>query len=155
MLFVLFKLGNDRYAMPARRVVEIVPLMALKRLPQAPPGLAGILNYRGHPVPVVDLCELALGHPADERLSTRILITHFLDSDGQQRLFGLVAEHATEILRKEPQDFAETGVHLGAAPYLGPVLMDPEGPVQWIDEQRLLSEPVRDLIIAETAIGQS
>jgi chemotaxis-related protein WspB len=155
MLFVLFRLGNDRYAMPASRVVEVVPLMALKRLPQAPPGLAGILNYRGRPVPVVDLCELALGHPASEQLSTRILITYHSDAEGENRLLGLVAEHATEILRKEAQDFAETGVHLGAAPYLGPVLMDPQGPVQWIDEQRLLPEPVRDLIFAETVNAES
>jgi chemotaxis-related protein WspB len=155
MLFVLFRLGNDRYVMPASRVVEVVPLMALKRLPQAPPGLAGILNYRGRPVPVVDLCELALGHPASEQLSTRILITHHWDAAGENRLLGLVAEHATEILRKEAQDFAETGVHLGAAPYLGPVWMDPQGPVQWIDEQRLLPEPVRDLIFAETVNAES
>src|SRR6266403_5966949 len=83
MLFLLFQLGNDRYALEAKRVVEVVPLLALKRIPQAPRGVAGIFNYRGRPVPAVDLSELALGQPANERLSTRIIIIHYQDATGQ------------------------------------------------------------------------
>ena len=49
MLFLLFQLGKDRYALEASRVVEVVPLLALKQLPQAPKGVAGIFNYRGPP----------------------------------------------------------------------------------------------------------
>ena len=40
MLFLLFQLGNDRYVLEASRVVEVVPLLALKQLPQAPEGVA-------------------------------------------------------------------------------------------------------------------
>src|SRR5215471_14522815 len=79
MLFLLFQLGNDRYALEARRVVEAVPLLELTRLPQAPKGVAGIFNYRGHPVPAIDLCELTLGVAASERFSTRIIIVHHPD----------------------------------------------------------------------------
>jgi chemotaxis-related protein WspB len=152
MLFLLFQLGNDRYALEASRVVEVVPLLALKQLPQAPKGVAGIFNYRGRPVPAVDLCALTLNQPARERLSTRIIIVNLPDASGAGHLVGLVAEHATEILRREPGDFVESGIRLGSAPYLGPVLMDPQGPIQWVHEQRLLSEPVRDLLFAETAV---
>ena len=152
MLFLLFQLGNDRYALEASRVVEVVPLLALKQLPQAPKGVAGIFNYRGSPVPAVDLCALTLNQPARERLSTRIIIVNLPDANGADHLVGLVAEHATEILRREPGDFVESGIRLGSAPYLGPVLMDPLGPIQWVHEQRLLSEPVRDLLFAETAV---
>lgn len=148
MLFLTFQLGQDRYALQASRVVEIVPLLALKRLPQAPRGVAGIFNYRGAPVPAVDLCELTLGHPASERLSTRIIIIHYPDANGSQRLLGLIAEHATETLRKDSNDFVESGVNVAAAPYLGPVLMDSQAPIQWIHEQRLLPEPVRDLLFS-------
>ena len=41
MLFLLFRLGHDRYALEARRVVEVVPLLALKKIPQAPRGVVG------------------------------------------------------------------------------------------------------------------
>lgn len=149
MLFLLIHFGKDRYALEARRVVEVVPLLELKRLPQAPKGVAGIFNYRGEPVPVVDFSELVQGCPAAERLSTRIIIVHHPDGTGRNRLLGIIAEYATQMVRLAPKDFRDTGVKLEAAPYLGPVLMDSEGPIQWLHEQRLLSEPVRNLLFSE------
>ena len=149
MLFLLFRLGHDRYALEARRVVEVVPLLALKKIPQAPRGVAGLFNYRGQPVPAVDLGELTLGQPASPRLSTRIILVQYPDDTGKNRLLGLIAEQATEIIRKEPNDFAPTGVQMRAAPYLGPVAMDSQGGIQWVYEQRLLSGPVRDLLFSQ------
>jgi len=149
MLFLLFHLGKDRYALEARRVVEVVPLLELKRLPQAPKGIAGIFNYRGQPVPAVDLSELTLGFPAAERFSTRIIIVHHPDGTGRNRLLGIIAEFATQMVQFETNAFVDPGVKIGAAPYLGPVLMDSQGPIQWLHEQRLLSEPVRNLLFSE------
>jgi len=152
MLLLLFKLGNDRYALDAGRVVEIVPLVALKKVPQAPKGLAGIFNYRGQPVAAVDLCELALGRPASERLSTRIIIINYQTPEGAGRLLGLIAEHATQTLRKEAKEFVDPGIQIGEAPYLGPVLLDPQGPIQLVHEQRLLPARVRDLLFAQPSV---
>ena len=150
MLFLLFQLGKDRYAIEARRVVEVVPLLELTRLPQAPSGVAGIFNHRGCPVPAIDLCELTFGFPAAERLSTRIIIVHHPDANGRPRLLGIIAEYATQMVRFEQSQFVDTGVKIGAAPYLGPVLMDSQGPIQWLHEQRLLSEPARTLLYSES-----
>jgi len=148
MLFILFQLGSDRYALEASRVVEVVPFVGLKRLPQAPKGVAGIFNYRGQPVPALDLSELTLDQPAHERLSTRIIIVNCPDEPGQQRLLGLVAENATEMLRKNPNEFVPAGVRVDATPYLGPVLMDRLGPIQWVNDQRLLTQSLRQLLFA-------
>jgi chemotaxis-related protein WspB len=99
----------------------------------------------------VDLSEITLGRPASERLSTRIVVVNYADAAGQSHLLGLVAERATEMLRKELKDFVDPGVKIAAAPYLGPVLMDKGGPIQWLYEQRLLPEPVRELLFSEVA----
>jgi chemotaxis-related protein WspB len=149
MLFLLFQLGEERYALAAENVVEVVPLLALKKFPQAPKGVAGIFNYRGQPVPAVDLGALTLGRPANERFSTRIIIVNHPDGNGTNHLLGLIAEHATEILRRDAKDFIDTGVKLSAAPYLGPILMDGTSAIQRIYEHRLLPEPVRDILFAE------
>jgi chemotaxis-related protein WspB len=150
VLFVLFQLGKERYALAASRVVEVAPLLALKRLPQAPKGVAGIFNYRGRPVPALDLSELALGVPSSERLSTRIIVVNYQSADGLLHLLGLIAEHATEMLRKDPKDFVEPGLKIDAAPYLGPVLIDSQGAIQWLDTQQILSESTRDLLFANS-----
>ncbi len=149
MLFLLFQLGTDRYALEANRVVEVVPLLALKHPPQSPKGLAGIFNYRGQSVPALDLCELALGRPARERLSTRIIIVQCPDERGAPHLLGLIAEQATEMLRKDPQCFVDSGINTKAAPYLGPVLLDSKGAIQLINEQRLLPAPIRALLFSQ------
>ncbi len=36
MLFLLFQLGKDRYVLEAARVIEVLPLMDLKQIPEAP-----------------------------------------------------------------------------------------------------------------------
>jgi chemotaxis-related protein WspB len=152
MLFLLFQMGKDRYALEASRVVEVLPMLALKQLPQSPNGFAGLFNYHGRPVPVLDLCQLTIGQPAAERLSTRIILINCPDGRGGQRLLGLIAEHATEMLRRNPRDFVDPGFKSKDARYLGPVLLDPKGAIQWIHEQHLLSEHVRNVLFAEPAL---
>jgi chemotaxis-related protein WspB len=77
MLFILFQIRRDRYALPASDIIEVLPLINLKGLPNAPAGVAGILNYRGTPVPVIDVNEMILGEPAAQRLSTRIILVKY------------------------------------------------------------------------------
>ena len=150
MLFLLFQLGNDRYALDSSRVVEVLPLLDLKKIPQAPRGVAGIFNYHGQPVPTVDLSELTLGRPAGERLSTRIILMNYSGDDGKDHLLGLIAEHATEMIRRNKNDFTDAGVKLRAAPFLGPVLADDKGVVQLIHEEKLLSGNLREFVCSET-----
>jgi chemotaxis-related protein WspB len=147
MLFLLFQLGQDRYAIEARKIVEVLPLMRLKQLPHAPRGVGGILNYRGKPIPAIDLCALALGRPAKERLTTRILVVQ--SSCG--RCLGLIAEHANETMIREPQEFMEGGVTVDGAPYLGLVTQGRGGLVQWVDPERLLSDDVREALFQQAA----
>lgn len=153
MLFLLFHLGQERYALEAGQVVEVLPLLRLRPIPHAPRGVAGLINYRGQPVPVVDLSELAVGKPSADHFSTRIMIVNHPDADGNLRLLGLIAEQATGMVRKKPEELQDAGVRIAAASYLGPLLMDDAGAIQCIQTRRLLSESVRDLVYSES--GQS
>jgi chemotaxis-related protein WspB len=149
MLLLVFRLGEDRYALDTAQVAEVVPLVNLKRLPQAPPGLAGLMDYRGQIVPVIDLSELALGKSAPLRMSTRIIITRDAHGDGSERSLGLIAENATSMLRRDAEDFHPAGVRHEGAPYLGPVCTQEGSIIQWVDAQRLLSPELRHAIYAE------
>src|SRR3954469_14575780 len=127
MLFLLFELGADRYALDARQVAEVLPLVTIKHIPQAPPSVAGIFNYRGTPVPVVDVSQLALGRAAERRLSTRIVLVNHTDDEGKPRLLGLIVERVTQTARHEETDFVPSGVSSEGAAYLGPVATDERG----------------------------
>ena len=64
MLFLVFQLGKDRYAIEAHQVIEVLHLVNVKQIPQAPAGVAGVFDYHGASVPLIDLAELALGKPS-------------------------------------------------------------------------------------------
>jgi chemotaxis-related protein WspB len=149
MLFLLFQLGQDRYALDTSRVAEVLPLVDIARIPQAPPGVAGLFNYRGVPVPVIDLSQLTIGRPAQSRLNTRIVLVHYPDGGGGTRLLGLIAEKVTETVRRDKADFVATGVTSDRVPYLGPVATDARGLMQWIDVESLLPASVRAVLFTQ------
>lgn len=149
MVFVIFQLGHDRYALDASRVVEVLPLVHLQRIPRAPAGVAGLFNYRGRPVPAIDLSELTQGRKSLEQLSTRLFVINHPDESGRNHLLGLIVEHATRTIQRDPGDFVEPGLNLGAPPYLGPVLLEGGGVIQLILEQRLLPAEIREIVMSD------
>ncbi|HVM48773.1 MAG TPA: chemotaxis protein CheW [Candidatus Acidoferrum sp.] len=149
MLFLLFQVGENRYALETSRVVEVVPLVELKPLPQAPEGVAGVFDYRGRPIPAVDLASLMLGRPARELLSTRIVVVNYPDDFGSNHFLGLVAERVTSTLRKDARDFVDPGGHPGLSPQLGPILMEDGTAIQWVHERRWLPQRVSELLTSD------
>lgn len=151
MLFLLFQLGKDRYALDVARVVEVIPLVQLKAVPQAPRGVAGLCNYRGKAVPVIDLSALALDRPARSRLSTRLILVRHPGAGGSDELLGLLAEQVTDTIRRETAEFAPAGVDNPEARYLGPVTRDRTGLVQRIEAAQLLTPEVRAVLFRAQA----
>jgi chemotaxis-related protein WspB len=149
VLFLVFELARDRYVLDVSQIAEVLPLLAIKQIPQAPPAVAGVLNYRGAPVPVIDLSQLTLGRPAERRLSTRIVLVHYPDARGGTQLLGLIAEKATHTVRREETDFIASGVTSEGAAYLGPVAPDAHGLLQWLDAGTLLPASVRDMLFRQ------
>jgi chemotaxis-related protein WspB len=149
MLFILFQLGSDRYALPARDVAEVLPLISVKVLPGAPTGVAGLVDYRGAAVPTIDLSALAFGRPSARRVSTRLLMVRYPHPRGGERLLGVIAEHATEMLAKEPGDFQPTGITTETSRYLGPIVHDARGMIQRVEVAGLLSAELRAALFKE------
>lgn len=146
MLFLLFQLGQTRFALDTGRIAEVLPLVAITAIPQAPAGVAGLLNYRGTPVPAIDLSQLIMGRSARERFNTRIVMVHYPDGHGGTRLLGLVAEKVSETVRLDPSDFVASGMTTDRASYVGSVATDVRGLLQRIELERLLPDAVRNVL---------
>ncbi|MEJ5058660.1 MULTISPECIES: chemotaxis protein CheW [unclassified Pseudomonas] len=147
VLFLVFRIGSERYALQAIEVAEVLPRVALKPIPRAPDWVAGVFAYRGAVVPVIDLCALTFGTPAQARTSTRLVLVHFRpDESSEGKLLGLILEQATDTLRCNPADFQPYGLDNRQAPYLGPVREDEQGLLQWVRVADLLDERVRALL---------
>jgi chemotaxis-related protein WspB len=151
MLFVLFQVGKDRYAIRASEVVEVLPLVDLKTVPSAHPSVAGILMYRGKPAPVIDLTRCLSAAAASQRLSTRILVVNYTLDSGETRMLGLMAERANETIAREESDFTDGGVSNENAPYLGPVAQDSRGLIQWVQTKVLLPPDLQATLFRESS----
>jgi len=146
MLFLVFHLGQDRYMLDARQVAEVLPLIGIMQIPQAPPGVAGVFNYRGTLVPAIDLTQLMLGRAARQRLHTRIVVVHYTAEDGATNLLGLIVERVTETVRRDTADFTAAGV---TAAHLGHIAADRHGLAQKIEVSQLLPASVRKLLFQQ------
>src|SRR5579862_2653787 len=91
-----FGLAARRYALDLASIERVVRAVALDRIPGLPPAIRGVFNLHGRLVPVGDMRH-RLGLAAREiELDDRIVVTR-----AAGRLFGVVAEGGTEVVRSE------------------------------------------------------
>ncbi len=129
MLFLQFEIGEDRYLIAATDVVEVVPPARLKKIPNTPSYVAGLLNYRGEAIPVVDLCYLMTGQVCKHKLSSRIAVVTYRRSGKQKVSIGLLIEHMTETAVWDESDFSDSGVKMKENGYFGDVVIANKGTI--------------------------
>jgi chemotaxis-related protein WspB len=145
MLALAFRAGDAELAVAARDIVEVLPRMPMRTAPLAPPGVVGLLPYRGMLTPVVDLCLIVAGRPAEALLGTRIIVVS-VGSGDSQRWLGLLAEDVVDLV--EIGDTLE-GLGLPEAPWLGRHLTGGAGLPQLVDPAELLPEALLRLFVPE------
>ena len=136
MLGLLTQIGNVRFAVDARLVVQVVPRVELHPAPPGAGGLAGLLRYRGQVVPVIDLGQALAGAATPGRLSARILIASCAVGTAPQ-LVGFIVEQVTEARRLG---------HLAASSagdVVGRVLSSDEGVIHLLDLDDLARATLR------------
>jgi chemotaxis-related protein WspB len=160
LLVVLFHAGAAAYALPCRRVLEVVPFVTPRpyaRSPGTPASLVGLIRWRGRPLPVLDLSILLAGRPCEPRLSTRILVAEAPHPERGHAPLGLLAERVTEVEPVDDKAFARAGLTIADAPYLGPVF--PFGTAgalhQLIELDALIPAEIRGLLDVDLGAGDA
>jgi chemotaxis-related protein WspB len=144
MLVLSFQAGAHRYALPAAALIEVLPWVALKPVPNLPPEIAGLLNFRGRVAPVIDLNQLLLGAACPFLMSSRILLTHYPLPDGRKRILGLRVERASGTQAVPAEEWVSSPVQ--TPPWLGKVVIQGGDIVQLVQPEALLGDRVRHLL---------
>lgn len=87
LLAIAFVVGDQRFAIEVKHIVEIVGLQQIARVPNAPPFIAGVANVRGRVVTLLDLRRLF----GDTREGIVDLKRAIVVSDGQTQV-GFLSE---------------------------------------------------------------
>jgi purine-binding chemotaxis protein CheW len=96
---VVLHVKSGEYAVPIQRVQEIVRVPAITRVPRTAGDVEGVINLRGHVLPVVDLAaRLGLGSAVRDKQSRVVVVQRATDS------VGLLVDGVSEVLRLTSED---------------------------------------------------
>lgn len=104
-LFVIFRVAESEYALPASLVLQLESFTGVTAVPGTQPHVTGIAQVRGRIVPVIDL-RLLFGYPAlAPVLDSRIIVVEV-----GARIVGLRVDSSREVLRLDDAQFQATPV---------------------------------------------
>jgi len=99
-----FELAGQRYGLPVANVVRIAEMVAIDRLPAAPAFIAGVVDYRGQVIPIVDVRRRFDLPAVDYTLRTPIIVSQL-----NGRTVGLVVDGVRGIVNLRPEQIERTG----------------------------------------------
>jgi len=95
--YLSFRCRNELLALPIRLVREIIEYGHVTPVPMMPSFIRGVINLRGHVVPVLDLAS-RFGHPPGNEGRRSCIIVMELEHDGQMLVMGLVVDSVDAVL---------------------------------------------------------
>lgn len=91
---VTFKLGDEEYGVDILRVQEINRPVEITQVPEAPDFVRGIINLRGHVIPVVSLRKRFGMTVKDDDKQSRIVVVEMGGT-----IIGFMVDSVSEVLR--------------------------------------------------------
>ncbi|MBM3846107.1 MAG: chemotaxis protein CheW [Verrucomicrobia bacterium] len=148
MLYLVSHVAGDRVAIPADRVVEVLPMVAVSAMAQPTAHFAGVIRYRGCFLLTFDLSQAVAGAPSPRLLSTRILVLRLSGTDASPTLAGMIAERATSVMRISDSDFQNPASARHRAGLLDGIAFDKTGAIR-----RLSVEAVASLMSSNSEVS--
>ena len=97
MQLVIFRLNEQEYGVDIFNVNEIVPYMNPTKIPNSPVYVEGVLNLRGHVIPIINLKRKFNLEDSATNDNTRIIVT----DTGRKNMVGFVVDEASEVTTVE------------------------------------------------------
>lgn len=91
-----FKLDEEVFAVDISKVREVLEYTSVTKVPQTPEFMKGVINLRGHVVPVVDL-RLKFGMTEAEKTVNTCIIIVEVSVDEETAVLGALADSVQEV----------------------------------------------------------
>lgn len=139
--YVIFRLGGEGYALEVMRVQEVLDVGTMTHVPGGPKSLRGVLNLRGHVVPVYDLripFELPID-PQPVRAPSVLMVEASEDNDAH--VTGLLVDRVSDVLEFTPEEI-QPAPQLGlgkATPFVRGLIRHQDGFLLVLDVDRVFT----------------
>ena len=106
---VSFLLGEEEFGLDIMEVQEIILVGEITKMPQVPEYVRGMINLRGHIIPVVDLRMRFKQPQCDKTEEQRIIVVNI-----GSRTIGIVVDAVNEVLRMTPDQIEPPPTGIGS-----------------------------------------
>jgi purine-binding chemotaxis protein CheW len=131
-VLLVFRVEGREHALPVKDVVEVLRMVAATPLPEAPPWVGGVINFRGRVIPLIDV-RSRLGAPRREPdLSTPIIVV-----ETNEVAAGLVVDEVVEVLALRSEAVDPPGRVTASAPAVAGVARQGDRLILVLDGERL------------------
>ena len=95
--YLTFTLDKEQYAVDVAKVREVLEVPDLTKIPRMPSYMIGVINIRGHVVPVIDLRTKFGMERIEHTVRTSIVVTE-IASQGELITIGCLADSVQEVV---------------------------------------------------------
>jgi purine-binding chemotaxis protein CheW len=94
--YLTFKLGDETFAANVNKVIEILEIPKITKVPRSPDFMRGVVNLRGNVLSVID-SRIKFGLPVTEDTVSTCIIVMNIELDGQTITLGLIVDAVKEV----------------------------------------------------------
>jgi purine-binding chemotaxis protein CheW len=105
--YLTVMLDHEVYAVAVLKVREIIRMQKTTPVPHLPDFVKGVINLRGHVIPIVDL-RVKFGLQAEFTERTCIVVGQVNLAGGRTRQMGLIVDSVEEVVNLAAADIAPT-----------------------------------------------
>lgn len=98
-----FSVGKEEFCVDILKVQEIIRMMEITKIPNAPEFVEGVINLRGKVIPIVDFgkrCNLSVT-PEDEESQKRIVVAAV-----GEKTVGLVVGRVSQVIKLDEEQIS-------------------------------------------------
>ncbi len=99
--YLVFELGNEQFAIHVKKVLSILEMKNITKIPQTPDYMKGIINLRGNVLPVIDSHVKFNLPPLKINMKTSILVLELKNENTKPIKLGLMVDKVNEVLQIE------------------------------------------------------
>lgn len=96
--YLSFRLDKETFAVNVHKVLNILELKPITKVPQSPPYMRGVINLRGNVLPVIDM-RVKFGMEQIEATSDTCIIVLNVDINGEEVMLGILVDAVSEVLQ--------------------------------------------------------
>jgi purine-binding chemotaxis protein CheW len=105
--YLSFKMSEELFAINVSKVINILEMRHITKVPKTPPYMKGVINLRGTVLPVIDLRTKFGIQESENTVDTSIIVLN-IEKENETIMLGTLVDAVREVLELKDEDISAT-----------------------------------------------